>query len=51
MIRTRKPPEPTVLDTEAWDAPFQLSVDDLYRQAGADRRAALHGADDREDDR
>lgn len=51
MARIRKQPEPVVLDAEAWDAPFHLSDDDLYLQAGADRRPGGSPFDDREDDR
>ncbi|MBX9460306.1 MAG: hypothetical protein KL785_03570 [Brevundimonas sp.] len=51
MSRSRTEPTPVLLDAETWEVPFRLSVDDLYLQAGADRRAGPPPADDREDDR
>lgn len=51
MSPLRNKGAPALLDAEAWEAPFQLSDDDLYLQVGADRRAGGPPADDREDDR
>jgi hypothetical protein len=51
MSRFRTEPTPVLLDVEAWDVPARLSVDDLYLQAGADRRAGPPAVEDREDDR
>lgn len=51
MSPHRKEPSPALLDIEVWEAPYQLSNDDLYLQIGADRRDGGRPADDREDDR
>lgn len=51
MIRHRTPTDPLLLDIEAWEAPFRLSDEDLYAEAGADLRFLGHAVDEREDDR
>lgn len=51
MSRFCAEPTPVLLDPDTWEVPFRLSVDDLYLQAGADRRAGSLPADEREDDR
>lgn len=51
MFRYNAEPTPVLLDPETWEVPFRLTVDDLYLQAGADRRAIPLPVDDREDDR
>ncbi|MBW8303556.1 MAG: hypothetical protein K0M78_06375 [Brevundimonas sp.] len=51
MFRHRADPASDLLDSEAWEAPFQLSDDDLCFEIGADRRAIGHAAQDREDER
>lgn len=51
MSPQRNEPSPALLDMEVWEAPFQLSDDDLYLQIGADRRDGGRPVDDREDDR
>lgn len=51
MSRYRNEPAPILLDPDTWDAPFRLSADDLYLQAGADRREGRLPVEDREDDR
>lgn len=51
MSRFHPDPSPVLLDPDLWEVPFRLTADDLYLQAGADRRARSRPADDREDDR
>lgn len=51
MSRYRNDPELTLLDLDAWDSPSRLSEEDLYVQAGADRRADGRPVDEREDER
>lgn len=51
MTRLRDETATMLPDLETWDVPFRLSDEDLYLQAGADRRTGGHPADDPEDDR
>lgn len=51
MVRFRAEPTPVLLDSETLEVPFRLTVDDLYLQAGADRRASSRPVDDGEEDR
>ncbi|WP_332653280.1 hypothetical protein [Brevundimonas sp.] len=51
MTRLRDEAAPALLELETWDVPFRLSADDLYLEAGADRRAGGRPPDDQEDDR
>jgi len=51
MSRYRSEPAPVLPDPDTWEVPFRLTVDDLYLQAGADRREGRHPLEDREDDR
>lgn len=51
MSRFRTEPAPVLLDPDAWEAPFRLSADDLYLQAGTDRREGRLPLEDREGDR
>lgn len=51
MSRFDPDPTPVLLDPDTWEVPFRLTTDDLYLQAGADRRLRSHPADDPEDER
>ena len=51
MSRSRTEATPVLLDPESWEVPYRLTVDELYLQSGADRRADSRPADDQEDDR
>ncbi len=51
MSRFQAEPPPVLLDPETWEVPFRLTIDELYLQSGADRRAGSRPADDREDER
>ncbi|MDY6924340.1 MAG: hypothetical protein SWI22_10330 [Pseudomonadota bacterium] len=50
MARPHKNPEWLLLDLDVWEAPFSLTDDDLYAQAGADRRGGVRPDEQREDD-
>lgn len=50
MFRIHMDPELDLLDPDAWDSPVRLSEEDLYAQAGADRRSSGRPVDDREDE-
>ena len=51
MHQLRTPTDPLLLDIDALEAPFRLSDEDLYVEAGADFRFHGHAVDEREDDR
>ena len=51
MSRYRNDPDLVLLDLDVWDAPWRLSEDDLYAQAGADRLRSGRPVDEREDER
>lgn len=51
MSRPYDDPDDAVLEREAWEAPFRMSADDLYLEAGADRRGGRGPFDGPEDDR
>lgn len=51
MSRFRTEPTPVLMDSDAWEVPFRLSAEDLYLEAGSDRREGRHLLEDREDDR
>jgi len=51
MTRLSNQASLALLDAEAWEVPRWLSDEELYAEAGADRRAGSHPLDDREDDR
>ncbi|HYD28258.1 hypothetical protein [Brevundimonas sp.] len=51
MSRPYDDPDDTLLEREAWEAPWHMSADDLYLEAGADRRGGRGPIADREDDR
>jgi hypothetical protein len=51
MSRPYDDPDDALLEREAWEAPFPMSTDDLYLEAGADRRGRGWTFDDPEDDR
>lgn len=51
MSRFHAEPTPVLMDADTWEVPFRLSAEDLYLEAGADRREGRHPLEDREDDR
>ena len=51
MSRAYDDPDDVLLEREAWEAPSPMSADDLYLEAGADRRRGHALLDEREDDR
>ncbi|HYC96651.1 hypothetical protein [Brevundimonas sp.] len=51
MSRFYDDPDGALLEREAWEAPFRMSADDLYLEAGTDRRPGAGPLDDPEDGR
>lgn len=51
MPRFRAEPRPVLLDADTWEVPSRLTAEDLYLQAGTDRRTGGRPVDDREDER
>lgn len=51
MSRPYDDPDDALLELEAWEAPSPMSADDLYLEAGADRRGWPGPFDNPEDDR
>ena len=51
MSRAHDDFDDALLEREAWEAPFRMSADDLYLEAGADRRGGRASFDEPEDDR
>ena len=51
MHRHHNRAEPALLDLDAFDAPFRLSDEDLYAEAGDSRRVGGNPFDEQEEDR
>jgi hypothetical protein len=51
MSRRHGDPDNALLEQEVWEAPSPMTADDLYLEAGADRRGWPGPFDNPEDDR